>query len=85
MSSRREFLIKTGLASSLAFVGLSSISFKSLKKPSKVAKGPIVVSTWNFGIPANEAAMKVLAHSELVQLAYSDFDKLVQPKVVALN
>ena len=61
MSSRREFLIKTGLASSLAFVGLSSISFKSLKKPSKVAKGPIVVSTWNFGIPANEAAMKVLA------------------------
>lgn len=61
MSSRREFLKKTSIVSSFAFAGLSSISFKSKRVFSKETKGPVVVSTWNFGLPANEAAMKVLA------------------------
>ena len=61
MSSRREFLKKTGLASSLAVVGLGSLSFKSKKSLSEDSKDPIVVSTWRFGVPANEAAMKVLS------------------------
>ena len=33
----------------------------------------------------DEIAFNAGSHSELVQLAYSDFDKLVQPKVVVLN
>ncbi len=32
-----------------------------------------------------EIAFNAGSHSELVQLAYRDFDKLVHPKVVALN
>mgnify|MGYP001555042407 FL=1 len=32
-----------------------------------------------------EIAFNAGTHSELVQLAYSDFDKLVHPKVVTLN
>jgi Ala-tRNA(Pro) deacylase len=33
----------------------------------------------------DEIAFNAGSHSELVQLAYSDFDKLVHPKVVALS
>ncbi len=33
----------------------------------------------------DEIAFNAGSHTELVQLAYSDFDKLVQPKVVALS
>ena len=33
----------------------------------------------------DEIAFSAGTHSELVQLAYRDFDKLVQPKVVTLN
>ena len=32
-----------------------------------------------------EIAFNAGTHSELVQLAYRDFDKLVRPKVVTLN
>jgi Ala-tRNA(Pro) deacylase len=33
----------------------------------------------------DEIAFNAGSHTELVQLAFSDFDKLVHPKVVALN
>ena len=33
----------------------------------------------------DKIAFNAGSHSELVQLAYSDFDKLVHPKVVALS
>ena len=33
----------------------------------------------------DEITFNAGSHTELVQLAYSDFDRLVQPKVVALN
>jgi L-asparaginase/N4-(beta-N-acetylglucosaminyl)-L-asparaginase len=59
MNSRRKFLWKSLLAST----GLSSLQlFKAYGKSAAPAvKGQaMVVSTWNHGLPANEAAWKVL-------------------------
>ena len=58
MSNRRNF-IKTAAAASVA-VALNSFGVKSEEEintvVSKKGKKPIVLSTWNFGIQANEAA-----------------------------
>lgn len=58
MISRRSFVVK----SSLAFAGISIIN----KGVSQVAaqstgKFPVVISTWNHGLPANEAAWEILS------------------------
>jgi N4-(beta-N-acetylglucosaminyl)-L-asparaginase len=54
MKNRREFLSKS-------IFGLSVFSaFKSFGASAVVNK-PIVISTWDSGIPVNEAAMKVLS------------------------
>ncbi|MCO6161304.1 isoaspartyl peptidase/L-asparaginase family protein [Flavobacterium sp. NRK F7] len=60
MKNRRDFLKTTAAAS----VGLALYSFKtkeenSNQKSSAINK-PIVLSTWNFGIQANEEAWKIL-------------------------
>ncbi|NNM16665.1 MAG: glycosylasparaginase, partial [Bacteroidia bacterium] len=60
MSSRREFLKKTGLASSLAFMGFSAFSASPKKLSLTIKNSPVVISTWRFGMPANMVAMKVL-------------------------
>lgn len=57
MSNRRNFL-KTTVSASLAVV-LQSMSAKEKRRLKKVRK-PIVLSTWNFGIKANQAAWQVL-------------------------
>jgi N4-(beta-N-acetylglucosaminyl)-L-asparaginase len=58
MSSRRNFLKLSAIGSAL---GLSLSSIKSVSAlGSKRPKGPIVVSTWEHGLPANEAAWEVL-------------------------
>jgi N4-(beta-N-acetylglucosaminyl)-L-asparaginase len=59
MNSRRKFLWK----SLLGVTGLSSLqAWKALGQgaPSLASGQPVVVSTWNHGLPANEAAWKVL-------------------------
>ncbi|WP_276088345.1 N(4)-(beta-N-acetylglucosaminyl)-L-asparaginase [Pedobacter sp. JY14-1] len=57
MINRRKF-IKTGTASAaLLAVGGSSVSGTVLSR----AGSPIVISTWDFGIPANQEAWKVLS------------------------
>ena len=59
MTSRRNFLWK----SLLGATGLSSLpALNALGKaiPSPAPGPPLVVSTWNHGLPANEAAWKVL-------------------------
>lgn len=59
MNSRRKFLWK----SLLGATGLSSLqAFHVLAKgeQNRIQGQPIVVSTWNHGLPANEAAWKVL-------------------------
>jgi N4-(beta-N-acetylglucosaminyl)-L-asparaginase len=64
MNSRREFLKKSVLASASLLGGISYI--KAEEKSGKASipeqgKTPVVISTWNFGLAANEAAWKVLA------------------------
>ncbi|MCD0470745.1 isoaspartyl peptidase/L-asparaginase family protein [Flavobacterium sp. JAS] len=61
-SNRRNF-IKTAAIASVA-VALQSFNSESSEEEkvvvSKKGKKPIVLSTWRFGIPANEAAWEVL-------------------------
>lgn len=62
MTDRRKFLKTTAIAS--VAVALSSFKTESegekLPVVMKSVKKPIVLSTWNFGIKANEAAWEVL-------------------------
>ena len=54
---KRRGFIKTGVAGIVAPAAL----FSNDKKPIKSRMGkPIVISTWNHGLPANDAAMAVL-------------------------
>jgi len=57
MISRRSFVTKT----SLAFAGLSMVK-NSVSNAMKLNNEnyPVVISTWNHGIPANEAAWEIL-------------------------
>lgn len=58
MVTRRLFITKT----SLALAGLSLAKYGSGSNSSEGKKKiPVVVSTWNHGIPANEAAWKILS------------------------
>jgi N4-(beta-N-acetylglucosaminyl)-L-asparaginase len=63
MTNRRNFLKKTALATA----GLALASFKNTTETAenkielKPSQKPIVLSTWNFGIKANEAAWEVLS------------------------
>ena len=62
MKSRRDFLKTTAVAS----VGLAFQSFKTNEEndnqKSSAINKPIVLSTWNFGIQANEEAWKILSN-----------------------
>ena len=60
MSSRRKF-IKTALVGSAGAISASQLLACSSSEAK--ATQPIVISTWNFGVEANEAAWKVLAAS----------------------
>ncbi|HSD13044.1 MAG TPA: N(4)-(beta-N-acetylglucosaminyl)-L-asparaginase [Flavobacterium sp.] len=65
MANRRNFLKTTAIAS--VAVALNGFRGKSEENelvvpPGKVKK-PIVLSTWNFGIPANAAAWEVLKNN----------------------
>ncbi|MBE8719977.1 isoaspartyl peptidase/L-asparaginase family protein [Sphingobacterium pedocola] len=57
MNNRRNFIKKLGLAS--VGVGLVSLQKTNAAAKRKINK-PIVVSTWDFGLKANEEAWKVL-------------------------
>ena len=58
MISRRSFVVK----SSLAVAGLS-FAEKGLSQTFNTGTGkiPVVISTWNHGLPANEAAWEILS------------------------
>lgn len=55
--SRRDFLKVAAAGTTLA--PLAGMALPQTPQPMK-AKGPIVISTWNFGLEANEAAWTVL-------------------------
>ncbi|TJZ60624.1 glycosylasparaginase [Sphingobacterium olei] len=56
MNNRRNFIKKLGLAS----MGVSLVSLAANAKTTKRVNKPIVLSTWDFGLKANEEAWKVL-------------------------
>jgi N4-(beta-N-acetylglucosaminyl)-L-asparaginase len=55
MTTRRKFI-------QAAALGASVLSVKSVVAASKPVRKPIVLSTWNFGLQANEAAWKILGN-----------------------
>lgn len=57
MISRRSFIVKSSLA--VAGAGLAPAAFSKTAVQSS-NKLPIVISTWNHGMPANEAAWEIL-------------------------
>ena len=57
MISRRLFIKRSSLA--VAAIGLSTPGFSTSSHQSN-NKLPIVISTWNHGLPANEAAWEIL-------------------------
>lgn len=61
MNSRRKFLKTTGILSSALLLNpLDLIAKDALEKNDKVVNKPIVLSTWNFGLKANEEAWTIL-------------------------
>ncbi len=72
MSNRRNFLKQSAYASALLLGGIPNLkgedrtdarktSEPRSDKPAPSGKKPIVISTWNFGLAANDAAWKVLS------------------------
>lgn len=66
MSERRKFIKQAALFTAATAAGVSTLSAapkkkKHKKNPNSVAGFPLVISTWNAGIAANEAAMNVLS------------------------
>ncbi len=59
MESRRNFLKTSALAAATVITNVNESKASSLKVSSTGTK-PIVISTWKFGIQANEAAWEVL-------------------------
>ena len=61
MNSRRKFLKTTGILSSALL--LNPIDFLAKELPEnegQTVNKPIVLSTWDFGLKANEEAWKIL-------------------------
>jgi N4-(beta-N-acetylglucosaminyl)-L-asparaginase len=58
MYNRRKFLKLSAATASVAAISRSAIA-KNIPTPTE-NKFPIVISTWDFGVPANKAAWKVL-------------------------
>src|SRR5699024_4742938 len=54
MINRRSFLKKMALGS------LVPLNFTSFAGSSQKSDGPVVISTWKHGLPANKAAWKIL-------------------------
>lgn len=61
MKSRRQFIKASALGLSYAALNPSVASGQALPQQSTARVAPIVISTWDFGIAANQAAWKILA------------------------
>ena len=60
MFNRRKFIKASALSASLLAIDRTSAA-AMIPNPSNAAVKPIVISTWDFGIAANQAAWKVLS------------------------
>lgn len=62
MTTRRNFIKTSAFASAALLVNKTTANEKSAQSDKKAAVSkPIVLSTWNFGLKANEAAWEVLS------------------------
>lgn len=61
MFNRRKFIKTTAFSASLLAINKNSIASILPDKHVITNTKPIVISTWDFGIPANKAAFKVLS------------------------
>jgi len=61
MFDRRKFIKSSALTASILAVGKSGIANILAPSLQSAPAKPIVISTWDFGIPANHAAWKVLS------------------------
>lgn len=59
MSQRRKFIKQSLLSSAVFFPGISTVFSQDISK-GKEGRKPLILSTWNHGVPANEAAMTTL-------------------------
>lgn len=62
MITRKKFILSSALASAGALLGINSGISKTDSPSIKISSGrkPVVISTWNHGIPANAAAWEIL-------------------------
>jgi N4-(beta-N-acetylglucosaminyl)-L-asparaginase len=60
MNSRRSFLTKLGLTGMAAIAAPGIFARSNKKKIFKRSLSPVVISTWDHGIAANDAAMQAL-------------------------
>lgn len=58
MDSRRSFLLKSLAGLPAFYLSKNKSPFPDISEPIL----PVVISTWNHGLPANEAAWKILDH-----------------------
>lgn len=63
MINRRKFIKDSTLAASALTLGNESLASIVPSTETKIKAQPIVISTWDFGIPANKAAWKILSKS----------------------
>ncbi len=57
MISRKRFILSSALASTAAMLGIKPVfSIQREKVKTKTVRKPVVISTWNHGLAANEAA-----------------------------
>ena len=63
MPTRRHFLKRSSVLSTLALTGISGLSraAEQMLHGTAPVRKPVVLSTWNHGLAANEAAWKVLS------------------------
>ncbi|WNJ17824.1 N(4)-(beta-N-acetylglucosaminyl)-L-asparaginase [Pontibacter sp. G13] len=59
MNNRRQFLKTMGVAAAASWV---STAWGRMPAITQKRSRPLVISTWNHGIPANEAAWDILSH-----------------------
>lgn len=79
MTSRRKFLKLSALSATA--LGVASLNKKALSAPGaglKKVRKPVVISTWNAGLPANEEAWKVLGKSGYALDAVENGVKVVE-------
>jgi len=61
MLNRRKFIKATAISASLLAIDKKSIAGVMPSSSANAVTKPIVISTWDFGIPANHAAWKILS------------------------